>query len=84
MQVKTMLFPSVRVQAEGRMCVDSADSTLSGSDGRGGRRQAGSGADRDKSHKRKSNLNRSTTSEVLPPAPDTLAPALPSDSNGEC
>ncbi|XP_042234763.1 zinc finger CCCH domain-containing protein 13-like [Homarus americanus] len=69
-------------QAEGRTGIggDSADSTLSGSDGRGGRRRVG-GEERDKSHKRKSNLNRSTTSEE--PAADLFPPTHPSDSNGE-
>ncbi|XP_042234899.1 serine/arginine repetitive matrix protein 2-like isoform X3 [Homarus americanus] len=69
-------------QAEGRTGIggDSADSTLSGSDGRGGRRRVG-GEERDKSHKRKSNLNRSTTSEE--PAADLFPPTHPSDSNEE-
>nr|XP_053642197.1 myb-like protein H [Cherax quadricarinatus] len=71
-------------QAEGRaggVGGDSADSTLSGSDGRGGRRRAVGGEDRDKSHKRKSNLNRSARSDE--PAVDAFPPPHPSDINGE-
>ncbi|RXG54857.1 hypothetical protein Avbf_08052 [Armadillidium vulgare] len=49
--------------------VDSADSTLSGSEGRVGGRRRTSGDEKDKSHKRKSHLNRASTSEeaVYPP-----------------
>ncbi|KAK4304683.1 hypothetical protein Pmani_023381 [Petrolisthes manimaculis] len=72
-------------QSEGRgvgVGGDSADSTLSGSDvGRGGRRSGRHGEEKDKSHKRKSHLNRSTTSEE--PASEPFPPAHPSDSNGE-
>nr|XP_045623515.1 uncharacterized protein LOC123773700 isoform X4 [Procambarus clarkii] len=60
---------------------DSADSTLSGSDGRGGRRRRQSVEDRDKSHKRKSNLNRSANSEE--PAADVFASLRPTDANEE-
>lgn len=59
---------------------DSADSTLSGSDGRSGRARRAGGEERDKSHKRKSNLNRSTTEEATA---DPFPLSHPSDSNGE-
>ncbi|XP_042881684.1 serine/arginine repetitive matrix protein 2-like isoform X2 [Penaeus japonicus] len=57
---------------------DSADSTLSGSDGRSGRARRAGGEERDKSHKRKSNLNRSTTEEATA---DPFPLTHPSDSN---